>query len=325
MLPLTGLKNLRTNKLVSPLLALSLTLLPCCQRVGNEISPQITYSLTEEGIKSLPGPFPALTDEEKSRDWGKEYQIAIAFARQGDFYQAMTAFKRSLILLPPEHEHRRHQIEYDIVLTYYFAHRPEDAVAAFEESSLGQVNQDFPAYDDLLIVLHESYLQTGDFQKADSLLQMIERNDPEVGSKLYLSQAITYADMPALQELSPSSAEIEEFLYLYNRDKKSVRAAQVLNGLIPGTGYFYLGQVQSGFTALFLNALFITSAFLFFNNNNTAAGIIAVGFEAGWYFGGIYGAGLEAKLYNERVYERYAYPLMQEKQLFPGMMISHAF
>jgi len=48
-------------------------------------------------------------------------------------------------------------------------------------------------------------------------------------------------------------------------------------------------------------------------------------FEAGWYFGGIYGAGEEAKYYNERVYEKEANALLNEKKLFPVLMLGHSF
>lgn len=301
-------------------------LLPACQKVSDEIAPQITYSITEVGLASLPGPFAPLSTEEKNSDWGKEYQIGIAFAKEQDGYRAITAFKRASILLAASNPERKREIEYDILLTYYFAgNRPEEVIRAFKESSLADVDATFPAYRDLAIILHESYLQTGDYLRADNLLQLIEQESPQTGKQLYLSEAMTKADFPALEELSRTDPDVNEFLNLYYQDKKSPATAQALNAFIPGTGYFYLGQVQSGFTSLFLNTLFITAACLFFQNNNPAAGVIAIGFETGWYFGGIYGAGLEAKLYNERVYERHAYPFLQEKELFPGMMLRYAF
>ena len=53
--------------------------------------------------------------------------------------------------------------------------------------------------------------------------------------------------------------------------------------------------------------------------------MIFAGFEMGWYFGGIYGAGEEAKFYNERVYEAYATPMMNQRKLFPALSLQYAF
>ena len=48
-------------------------------------------------------------------------------------------------------------------------------------------------------------------------------------------------------------------------------------------------------------------------------------FEAGWYFGGIYGVGEETKFYNERIYESRATTMMNQSKMFPVFMIRHAF
>ena len=78
-------------------------------------------------------------------------------------------------------------------------------------------------------------------------------------------------------------------------------------------------------TAFFLNGLFLAAAYQFFHRGNVAAGIITLSFEAGWYFGGIYGAGQEAKYYNERIYERNASAVLNDSKLFPVLMLDHAF
>ncbi|MGH2611943.1 MAG: tetratricopeptide repeat protein, partial [Rhabdochlamydiaceae bacterium] len=103
------------------------------------------------------------------------------------------------------------------------------------------------------------------------------------------------------------------------------KTAQLLNSFVPGAGYFYLGQTQSGITALLLNGLFIWASVYFFQHGNIAAGTIFTSVEAGWYFGGIYGAGQEAKLYNERLYERQATPIMNENRYFPILMLKYGF
>ena len=78
-------------------------------------------------------------------------------------------------------------------------------------------------------------------------------------------------------------------------------------------------------TAFLLNGLFIAAAYQFFHRGHIVAGIITTSFEAGWYFGGIYGAGEEAKYYNERIYECNAAQILHQHSLFPVLMLRHAF
>ena len=87
----------------------------------------------------------------------------------------------------------------------------------------------------------------------------------------------------------------------------------------------YIGQKKSALTAFLLNSLFIAAAYEFFHHGHVAAGIITTSFEAGWYFGGIYGAGEEAKYYNERVYEQDATAILNDTKLFPVLMIQYGF
>ena len=81
---------------------------------------------------------------------------------------------------------------------------------------------------------------------------------------------------------------------------------RLFNALIPGGGYLYVRPNAIGNHSfspqrpISLQPLSISSP-----KDILAAGIIATSFEAGWYFGGIYGAGEAAKLYNERLYESY--------------------
>ena len=68
----------------------------------------------------------------------------------------------------------------------------------------------------------------------------------------------------------------------YEKEKKSISKAQLLNTFIPGAGYLYVNQKQSAVTAFFLNALFIAATYHFFHKGHTAAGIITLSFESGW-------------------------------------------
>ena len=299
-----------------------------CYRVSPKIEPQVSFSIEERYIKQLPAPFKPLTMEEKSHEWGKEYLIGVAFAKELDLYRAVTAFKRAQILIPANQTERRREITYNIILSYYLGGRYEEVIDSFESSDLVYADTTFPAYHDLLLILYESYDQIHAGEKAHQILELIDKSYPETASSMKEADVLLHGNIHELKALScayPSKDYLHQIADCYERNRKSVSKAQTLNGIIPGAGYFYVGQAQSGVTALLLNGAFITASYFFFKKGNVAAGVITSSLEAGWYFGGIYGAGEAAKLYNERLYEQMASNTMQRERLFPVLRLRYAF
>lgn len=309
------------------LIAISLTL-GSCYRVPKEIEPKINYVVQDRYLRQLPHPFPELTPAEKRTQWGAEYQIGISFARSLDLYQAITAFRRAEILVPTEESGRKLEMAYEILLCYYLGQKFDEVVQAYQNSPLFQVTPDFPAFHDLLIVLYDTYLQLDDCAQSAQILELIRQYYPEDYDTLALSSALQSADFPTLDHFAacpPERPYLRNLLCCYETEKKSPTTAAVLNSIIPGAGYLYLGQRQTAASAFLVNGLFIASSVYFFIHGPIYAGIITTSFEAGWYFGGIYGAANEAKFYNERLYERLANPMMNCEGLFPIFRLNYAF
>lgn len=298
-----------------------------CQRVPDKIEPTMSYAVQDKYLLSLPSPFAPLSEEEKAQDWGREMQIGFGFAHQLDLYQAITAFKRAEFLIPASETERSLEIQYEILLCYYLGKKWNDVIYVFDHSPLRRVNDSFPALHDLLLIMYEAYNQEKMEDKAQWTLRLIQQYYPEEAQRLYLSNALTQGDIPTVKAFADASPQpyLKSFLADYEAQKKSVGKAQFLNAIVPGAGYLYLGQNQSAATAFFLNGLFIAASTYFFLDGNIAAGVIFTSFEAGWYFGGIYGGGLEAKAYNERLYETMATPMMNRERLFPALMLNYAF
>lgn len=305
-------------------LIFALLLLTGCFRVGNELEPQLNYAVQDRYLKSLPSPFPPLTFAEMSQDWGRETRIGLGFARELDLYQALTAFKRASFLLPP-HSNRELQLNYDQLLCYYYGRKSAETIYTFESTPLRLTTPTFTPHQDLCVILYDSYLKLKEEDRAAQILQYLQTTYPPVGEKLALSKLLLAGDISALEMQAPSHPDIQNLLSDYNHQKKSTTKAQLFNTVLPGAGYLYLGQTQSAITAFLLNGAFIWASCYFFQHGNTAAGIIFTSLEAGWYFGGIYGAGQEAKFYNERVYERLATPMMNENRYFPILMLKYGF
>ena len=306
------------------LIAITLTfLLSSCCRVSKDIEPKISYSMKERHFDKLYFPFTPISEEEKQESFGGEYIVGKAFLKNLDLYRAITTFKRAEILIPENREKRKLEMQYYILLSYYLGQKYKDAVIYFKNSSLPRVDKSFPAFSDLLVILYDSYLELQDKKNTEKVKKVIDENYPEISKKLNVSTALLNADLQEIEEFD--IPYLNSFLDTYNSKKKSVSKAQALNAILPGAGYLYLGQKRSALTTFLINGLFIWASYEFFKRKYIAAGIITTSFELGWYFGGIYGAGEEAKFYNERIYEEETTKLMNEKKLFPFFMLTYTF
>lgn len=302
-----------------------LLLLCSCCKVSSKIEPNIIYSASDTFIKELKNPFPSLSHDEIKEDWAREYTIALGFGKKMDLYQAICTFKRAEILIPPEKENRKFEVQYFIVLCYYLGNKYPYVVEAFEASSLPNIDKSFLAFHDLLIVLYDTYTHLNETEKAESTKKVLEDSFPESAEELNISTALLDADIDKLKILAKNYDYLTPFIDSYESKKKSIKKAELLNGLLPGAGYLYLGQKKSALTAFLLNGVFIWATYEFFHKGYVPAGIIFASFEAGWYFGGIYGAGEEAKFYNERIYDSEVKPLMNTKKIYPFFMLRYAF
>lgn len=308
---------------MTKVLLLSLFLIGC-YRVPAKIEPQMNYSITNSELKNKTSAFDPLSKEELNQPWAKEMIIAQAFSKECDLYRAVSTYKRAEILIDKDQEDRLRQIEYSIVLCYFLAQKYNDAITTFETSELLHVDKSFPAFCDLLTLLYESYLKTEDHEKATRILELIQKSDSKRENNLALYTAIQDANIPLLSNRDASPV-IKNSLDYYCTNKKSPATAGALNAILPGAGFLYLGQKRSALTALLLNGLFIGATYQFFHKDYVAAGLITLSFECGWYFGGIYGAQEEAKLYNERLYEGLFCSVLNQNKLFPIFMIKHTF
>ncbi len=313
------------NRIILPLLLL--LSIGCC-RVCDRIDPRVSYRIQDRHFSRLQSAFAKLTQEERSTDWGKEMLIGLAFAQELDLYRAVSTFKRAEILVPPEEPMRKMEIQYDILLCYYLGNRYDEAIESFEKSNLATADKTFPAYHDLLLVLYECYREMDCPEKEERMYELIGTYYLATAEELKISKALRCGDLASICEVNQDlqhPSYLDPMITGYDQERKSVGKAQALNALIPGAGYLYIGQKKSAMTAFLLNGLFIAAAYQFFHRGHFAAGIITTGFEAGWYFGGIYGAGEEAKYYNERLYECNAAKVLNEHSLFPVLMLQHAF
>lgn len=90
-------------------------------------------------------------------------------------------------------------------------------------------------------------------------------------------------------------------------------------------GYLYTGQKKTALTSFLLNGLFLAATVELFRNGYPVAGVLTASLEFGWYFGGINGAGLSAKYYNDQLYSSCMQEAMLTENLFPVFLLQKSF
>lgn len=298
-----------------------------CQLTKCELDPVIVYTPATSSTE-MPSAFAPLSAEERQQEWARELLIGDAFAREWDLYRAITSYKRALILLPADVQDRRLQLEYDVLFCYYLGNKYEEAVQAFENSQLISANPAFPAFNQLLLMMYDSYLHAGKEDRAATLLERIQKASPETGVDLAIYEDLTEARLEEAQckiDQHRDFATIQPDLDAYYACRKSPDKARTLNAVLPGAGYYYIGQHKTALTAFLINALFTFASYECFRHGYPAAGIITASLETGWYIGGINGAGIEAQEYNNRLYECVSKKIMKEHCFFPVLMFETSF
>lgn len=297
-----------------------------CQLTTCKLDPQITFT-PPSSFTRQPSAFPPINEEEWKEEWAKELVIGDAFAREWDLYRAITSYKRALILMPKISD-RRLQIEYDIILSYYLGAKYCEAIEAFESSSLTCVNPAFPAFNQLLLMVYDCYLRAGKEEKAAGIYDTIQKFSPETSSDLAIYQSLLEG------RLCEAQSEIEQHLCFqtiqpnlddYYRQIKSPSKARTLNAVLPGAGYYYVGQHKTALTAFLINTLFILASYECFHHGYPAAGIITASLESGWYLGGINGAGIAAQEHNNRLYDGMSKNILKDHCFFPVLMFETSF
>src|SRR5215510_3821259 len=245
------------------------------------------------------------------------YDFGLHLFRLGDYYRAITEFKRFSLLFP--HHERQPAAELLIGLALQedkaysdaFVHfqqwrlvdDPTDAtrVAVFKLGELRFLQrqyrqaivsfQDFlEAYPDGPLVSHTKYMLglswalDGQFSQAQQALQAVPAHDPFAPRVLALQEELRLA--PPLQSKSP-------------------QVAGILSGILPGAGHLYAGKPLQAVTAFALNGAFLAGAAYAIHEKLNVTGAILLFFETGWYLGGINSArdaAREANLRQQRVF-----------------------
>ncbi|NIR33020.1 MAG: tetratricopeptide repeat protein, partial [Desulfuromonadales bacterium] len=212
--------------------------------------------------------------------------FADALFAEGDYYRAITEYKRYLHHFPQGAEAPRAALE--IGRSYLAGGRYEQAEEAFDRVRL-VYPETLPAQKAFLLRAQSAYRQ-GDYSQARLLLEegsdagMAERFRARARYLLawsYLEEARLEEAKKQLQRLAGEtprqlSAKLPAFADL---PRKSPKLAGGLSAVLPGAGQLYVGRPRDAALAFLLNAAFILGIVESFDDGNEVVGAILLFFE----------------------------------------------
>jgi tetratricopeptide (TPR) repeat protein len=242
-----------------------------------------------------------------------QMRLGDAFMMEGEYYRAITEYKKYLILFPDGRQ--TDAALFKAGMASYRGMEYEPAAETF-----ASVRARFPASPHAAEAAYYEavcYTRLNRFDKASQAFEAAATYNPASDSapKARIGRALTEFDMG---DLAGTRHDLSRFLIDFSRDPRSenVRAALsllpqedelprkspltagVLSALIPGSGHMYAGHYGDGVTALLLNGLFIAGTVVAIQQENYAvAGIVGV-IGLPFYIGNIYGAANAATKWN---------------------------
>jgi len=243
----------------------------------------------------------------------QELVPALEFAErlfaEGDYYRAITEYKRVLFLLGDAP--RGDWVRLRIGTAYLEGNRPEAAARVF--ASLAGRGSDEKMRGLAELGRARAWYRAGRHLQG---MQMLERLHLSVENPLLLDSRNYLLGCAALRAghlevARPAFAAVRAqgalgaraglVLERLGRAGRLPERSPLLAGLlslVPGLGHFYLGQVEVGITALLWNGLFGWASYDSFRRGQRGAGGVLLVLEMFWYAGTVYGAVAGAHRFN---------------------------
>ena len=246
-----------------------------------------------------------LTDEVQIR-------LGDAFMEEGEYYRAVTEYKKLLILFPKSM--MADYALYKIGIAYFrggeyeqadrtfalfrskYSKSPYFASVAYQQGlsnwRLNRLDKATEAFDTAAAGSFQDQKRQAVFGKS---LVELDKNNPG-GSRKELSEFIAQNPKDA------KAGGIRKALALLDQkgkpSLKSPLLAGTMSAMLPGSGHVYAEYYGDGITAFFLNGLFIAGTVIAVKQENYAMAGIAGAIGLPFYLGNIYGAANAANKWN---------------------------
>ena len=241
-----------------------------------------------------------------------QMSLGDAFMAEGDYYRAITEFKKLTFLFPDSE--RLSEAFYLIGMAYYKGKDYKSAVNSF-----ANVRKAYTASNYSSAAFYEglSYSKLGLPDKAALSFErarLFDESHPDAANaQLGLSLNALEKD-----NVADSRAKLDEFLANYPEDervpgvqasfglldeyesqpRKSPALAGTMSAVIPGSGQMYAEHYKDGLMAFVVNGLFIAGTVAALDDDNYALAAIVGGVGLPFYIGNIYGAANASRKWN---------------------------
>ena len=242
-----------------------------------------------------------------------QLKVADAFMEEGEYYRAVTEYKRFLILFPDSD-----RVDYALFRTGLACYQGEEyETAAKSFSTLRERYRESGYAPQAYYFEGLTYWKSRQYGEARKAFESLVQTYPEsesaplalvAAAMLALEQENVNTSRRGLQTLtaaypdypiSPKAREAVKLLDQYeNLPQKSEVLAGVMSAVVPGSGYFYAEHYGDGITAFLINALAIAGIVTATYQENYAVAGIVGGVGLPFYFGNIYGSANAAKKWN---------------------------
>jgi hypothetical protein len=258
--------------------------------------------------------------------------FADALFNDGDYFRAITEYKRFLFLYP--NDGRAGHVQLQVGRAYQQGRQWDDARQTFER--IAQQHPDPAIRAEAAFRVGETSFLQGHYARASAELRAVAERYAHtvVGERAryllgwsYLrarqwreaSQAFATVDptsplFPSSRALAEAAREGEQL------PRKSPLLAGLMSAIVPGTGHFYSGRWRDGTIALLLNGAFLAAGIEAVSAGNEAAAGVLLFFEAAWYSGAIYGAVNATSKYNRDLEDRWLQGLEGQRSPVGGSL-----
>ena len=253
------------------------------------------------------------------------------FFQDGDYYRAITEYKRFLYFFPQSL--RVEEALWKIASSYFGGKKWDEALSAADE-----LLTKFPAstwVPDALLLKGRCWAEKKDYSQAREFFRRAAEAAPEktVASEAQWQIALSYMKEEKWKDAAGEFRKVNPASKLYPKaefyangldridevPQKSPATAGILAALLPGAGHLYVERYRDAAISLVLNGAFIWGTVEAFEHGNYVLGGILTFFELGWYSGNIYSAVSSAHKYNRNQTKEYLDHLEKEGDISVGV------
>jgi TolA-binding protein len=242
-----------------------------------------------------------------------QLKIADAFMEEGEYYRAVTEYKKFLILFPDSA--KADYASFGIAMAYFKGEEYGAAARSFlalrekypesgyaiQAGYLEGVSQwklkNYERARAALEALAEKYPESEYAPRSLVVicLAALDENKAEVSRQALKRFLDRYQGHPGEENVKETAVQIDRYQEL---PEKSPVLAGVMSAILPGSGYIYAEHYGDGITAFLINGLFIAGTITAIHQENYGVAGIVGGVGVPFYLGNIYGSANAAKKWN---------------------------